>query len=153
MHTAADVTDVLSNHWFLSGLKPEHIARIASCSHEQFFMTNEHLCRWGTESHHFYLVVAGQLEVGVEDPGKGFRVIQMLDAPTVAGICSLSPSYQCCFNCKALTPCETIAVRASELRESMERNPEFGYAFLMRLLSVFVNRLQGSRMQLLDMYH
>jgi CRP-like cAMP-binding protein len=49
-------------------------------------------------------------------------------------------------------PVEAAALCARTLRDRMEENHEFGYAIALRLGQMMLERLQATRLRLLEMY-
>lgn len=152
MQTVNEIESALSKHPFLSGLDPEYVSRIASWSKQAEFAEDEYLCRSRHPADRLYLTTSGCVGLGLEHPSKGLQVVQTLDAPAVVGISWLSPPYESCYDGKAITPVEAIAIDAPQLRQTMEEDCGFAYEMLRRLNAIFVERLQASSLQLMDLY-
>jgi len=56
------------------------------------------------------------------------------------------------FQARALTPVSALAFEGEQLLASFKSDPEFGLAFMLRLMGVVSERLRATRLQLLDMY-
>jgi CRP-like cAMP-binding protein len=56
------------------------------------------------------------------------------------------------FQARSLEPVRAIAFDAARLRQVWSQDPAFGYEFIRRLLKVVAQRLQATRLQLLDLY-
>ena len=152
MQTVNEIESALSNHPFLSGLDTEYLSRIASWSKKMEFAEDEYLCRSRHSADRLYLTTAGCVALGLDHPSKGLQVVQTLDAPAVVGISWLSPPYESCYDGKAVTPVEAIAIDAPKLRHALEEDCGFAYEMFRRLNTVFAERLQASALQLMDLY-
>ena len=56
------------------------------------------------------------------------------------------------FDVRATSPVGAISVDAVCLRSKAEAEPDFGYALMKRLASIMLDRLQATRVRLLDLY-
>ena len=56
------------------------------------------------------------------------------------------------FQARALAPVSALAFEGEQLLASFKSDPEFGLAFMLRLMGVVSERLRATRLQLLDMY-
>ena len=56
------------------------------------------------------------------------------------------------FQARALSPVTALAFEGDQLLASFQADPEFGLAFMLRLMGVVSARLRATQLQLLDMY-
>ncbi len=56
------------------------------------------------------------------------------------------------FQARALERVEALAFDGGDLLASCKRDSQFGFVFMHRLLGVVAERLQATRLQLLDMH-
>jgi len=56
------------------------------------------------------------------------------------------------FQARALDAVTALAIEGEDLLASFKGDPEFGLAFMLRLMGVVSERLRATRLQLLDMY-
>jgi len=56
------------------------------------------------------------------------------------------------FQARALGPVTALAFEGAHLLAAFRADPEFGLAFMLRLMGVVSERLRATRLQLLDMY-
>ncbi len=56
------------------------------------------------------------------------------------------------FQARALEPVEALALDGAELLAACRKDTAFGFALMYRLLGVVSERLQATRLQLLDMH-
>lgn len=143
----------LSAHPFLDGFTPtylsvfeEHASLLSFNSQQQIFLS-------GGDAEYFYLIQHGLVALETEFiAGKGILPIQTLGAGQALGWSWLFPPYEWHFSARAVEPTEVIAVEAAPLREYAGRNHDFGYALSMTVAALILQRLQKTRLQLLDVY-
>jgi hypothetical protein len=70
----------------------------------------------------------------------------------VLGWSWLSPPYRWHFGSTAMEPTLTVVFDADEVRRLCARDPVIGYELHRRFMAVVVDRLQNTRMRLLDLY-
>ncbi len=148
---ARTFTDVLQDHPFVAGLKPAHIQKMASMALEVQFGRDEVIFREGESSSLFYLLVSGKVALEVSAPGRIFR-IQTLGEGDELGWSSVFSGKGKQFQARSLEPVRALAFDGARLRQVCEQDPAFGYALMQRLLRVVAERLQATRMQLMDIY-
>jgi hypothetical protein len=85
-------------------------------------------------------------------PHLGDAVIETLDAGDVVGWSWLFPPYRTHFDARAIVATHTIAFDGACLRTKCESDPAFGYKLIKRFAAVMMDRMQATRLQLLDMY-
>jgi hypothetical protein len=85
-------------------------------------------------------------------PGRGDVVVETLAGPTVLGWSWLSPPYRWHFGAVARQPSTALAFDATSVRQRCERDPAFGYAVLNLFAPVIIQRLQATRLRMLDLY-
>ncbi len=145
------LTDVLRDHPFLEGLKPNHVQKIAELAMEVQFSRDQLVFREGDESSLFYLLLSGKVALEISAPGKIVR-IQTLGAGDELGWSSLLGGDGKTFQARALESVRAVAFDAARLRQTFDQDTAFGYQFMQRLIKVVARRLQAARIQLLDVY-
>jgi CRP-like cAMP-binding protein len=78
--------------------------------------------------------------------------IQTIQAGDILGWSWLILPHRSRFNCRAVENTQLIAIDGKRLREKCEANHDFGYEFLKRLSEVFAQRLEATRLQLINIY-
>jgi len=84
-------------------------------------------------------------------PGHTFRV-QTLFAGDELGWSALLMGSGKQFQARVLERSDMLAFQAADLLAACREDPAFGFALMQRLLAVVAERLQATRVQLLDMY-
>ena len=75
-----------------------------------------------------------------------------LEKDSVLGWSWLFPPYRWQFNARAKTDIHAIAVEGACLRAKCFNDHEFGYDILQRFSQILAERLQSTRLQLMDVY-
>jgi CRP-like cAMP-binding protein len=143
---------LLKEHKFFQGLGDEHLKMIAGCGANVRFEAGEFIAKEGAEANHFYLLRHGQVSLQVVSPGRQAMVIQTLGEGDILGWSWLVPPYTWTLDVQAITLTRAIAFDGKCIRRKCEENHELGYELFKRLTPIFVQRLEATRIQLLDIY-
>jgi len=152
MQTMDSLDSVIMNHPFLSGLNPHFYHYFADCASLQRFGPGQEIFHEGNDASHFYLIHSGKVSLETFVPGCGMVRIQALEPGEALGWSWLFPPHQWHFSASATEPTELIAFDAASLRDKAEENRDFGNELLTRVAKILLERLQGTRMQLIDLY-
>ncbi len=145
------VLAMLRHHPFVAEFDPVHVERLATLAKEIRLDRDQILFREGDENSEFYLIVTGLVAVEIAAPGHTFRV-QTLFAGDELGWSALLPGRGKSFQVRTLERVDALAFDGPELLAACNDDPLFGFILMQRLLAVVANRLQATRLQLLDMY-
>jgi CRP-like cAMP-binding protein len=118
---------------------------------EAHFEANQVIFREGDDYSVLYLLVEGMVALELEAPDHLLRV-QTLYAGDVFDWSAVLLHAGKHFQARALDRVTALAIEGEELLAAFKVDPEFGMAFMLRLLSVVSERLRATRLQLLDMY-
>lgn len=145
--------ELLAGHPFTEGLGPGEIGKIARCvTGVTHFAVDEAILRTGDPAERCFLITRGDVALEAHSPGAGSRIIQTVNAGEVLGWSWMFPPYQVAFDARALTPTEAIVIDGAALRRCSSEDPALGYHVMSRVARMVVDRLQATRLQLLDMY-
>ena len=143
---------ILEKQPFLAGLDARHRRLMAGCARNRRFETGAFLLREGAPADEFFLVREGRVALEIAPPDRPPIVIATLGPGDVVGASWLIPPYRWRLDARAVEPVHAIGLDAACLRRKCERDHDLGYALMTRFLPVFVERLHGTRLQLLDVY-
>lgn len=146
------VAGIVAEHPLLRGLPDDVLDSVAGCARNVAFPAGHLLTVEGLPADTFFLLRRGRVGVEVHIPGREPRVIETLDAGQVVGWSWLFPPYRWHFDVRSLTPCGAVAIDAACLRSKAEADPALGYELMKRISSVVIERLQATRLRLLDLY-
>jgi len=147
-----DLTGVLAEQPFMKGLRPEQIALIAGCASNRRYDAGEYLAREGAKADEFFILREGQLALEVFAPQIGARRILTVHPGEVAGWSWLVPPYVWKFDARAVATLRVIAIDGKCLRGKCEQDFELGYRLFQRVAQLIEDRLNATRLQLLDLY-
>jgi len=144
--------EVLGSHPFFAGLNADAMRLIAGCASNVHFAEGEFLFEEGHEANQFWVIRRGRVAMQMESPGQGAIVTDTMDEGEVVGWSWLVPPYRFFADGRAVTPVSATALDGACLRGKCEADPELGYQLLKRVTSVMYQRLQSTRIRLLDLY-
>ncbi len=147
-----DILELLREHPFTHALSEEWLQKLASVASIRVFQAGEFLLREGRVVDAFYIIVSGYASVELYMPERGVLRLQTLGPGDVAGWSWTTPPYKSTFDIRAVDEVTTVALDAEQLREIMKEDCALGARILLRLLGVVAQRLNATRLQLVDMY-
>ena len=143
---------ILAGHPFFEGLEQPYLDLITSCASNVRFDAGEHLLREGESADQFYLLRHGRVALETYAPPRGPITVETIEAGEVLGWSWLFPPYQWHFGARALTPVRATAFDGACLRRKCDEDPALGYELVTRFAQVILERLQWTRLRLLDVY-
>lgn len=143
---------VLEHHPFFQGLEPRYVKLVAGCGSNVKFDAGEFLFKEGEEANSFYIVRRGKIAVEAFAAERGSLIIDTLCDGDILGWSWLIPPYNWHFDAKAVELTRAIALDARCLRTKCEEDHDLGYELLKRFAQIIEDRLQATRIQLLDLY-
>ncbi len=145
------MTAVLKMHPFVDELEPEHLAKLSELAREVHFERGQIIFREGEECRYFYLIMSGKIALEIAGPGHPF-LVQTLGAGEELGWSSMLKRGGRRFQAKAVERSEAIAFDAEDLRRICHQDPALGLDVTERLLGIVSERLDVTRLQLIDIY-
>ena len=146
------VEQLLAESPALEGLPPEHRTTLAGCARLHVYYPGEQLLREGDPADEFFLIRRGAVAVDTAVPGRGAVTLETLGPGEILGWSWLVPPYRSAFGARALDSVHVIALDGACLRGKCERDQALGFDLLKVVATVFVRRLEETRMRLLDLY-
>lgn len=148
---AQEFQSLLARHPFSKDFRPPQIARLAEQARAVRFARDEIVFRSGDACTDFYLIVTGRMALEMPVDGKLLR-IQTLSDGEEFGFSALIMGRPMTFQARALQPVEALAFDRSRLIEACRDDPEFGYGLMRQMLLIVSERLDATRLQLMDTY-
>jgi len=149
--TVETLEPIIAQHPFLQGLEPQYLGLIVGCASNVRFKSGQFLFREGEEANQFYMVREGKVALQISTARQPI-IIQTVDKGDVLGWSWLVPPYRWRFDARALELTRAIALDGRCLRRKSEEDHNFGYELLRRFSTIIVERLEATRLQLLDVY-
>jgi CRP-like cAMP-binding protein len=144
--------DLIAASPVFAGLDRRLLGLIAGCGMNERAPAGAMLFREGAAADRFFLIREGAIALEVSAPGRGALVIGTLDAGDVAGWSWLFPPFRWQFDGRVTEPARLVAFDAVCLRAKCETDHELGYHLMRRFAATAIERLQATRLQLLDVY-
>jgi CRP-like cAMP-binding protein len=146
------IEDILVEHPFFKSLEPAYLQLIAGCGSNVRFNAGDYIFREGEDANHFYIIRYGKVALEVFVPKRGFVTIQTISEGDVVGWSWLFPPYRWFLNARAIEPVRAIALDGKCLRTKCEEDPKLGFELMKRFARIITERLQATRLQVLDVY-
>jgi CRP-like cAMP-binding protein len=133
-------------------MTPEALDLLSGCASNVRFADREMLFREGENADVFYVIRHGRVALETFVPARGPVTIETIDPGEVVGWSWLFAPYRWHFDARALGLVRATRFDAACLRAKCEQDPAFGYDLILRFTQVLIERLQWTRLRLLDVY-
>ena len=151
-HGQAGIEVALARHPFFADLGAALLQPLAGCAAAVRFAPGEQVCREGEAADRFYLIRAGLASIEIATAGRGRQALQTVADGDVVGWSWLIPPYRWHFDVRAVEAVQAIGLDGACLRAACAAHRELGYQVVTRLCGIMVQRLEATRLQLLDVY-
>ena len=146
------IEDLIAQATVFEGLSRDQLAVVAGCGRNEHVQGGTVLFQEGEAADRFYLIRRGSVALEVQTPGRGPLTIETLHPGDAVGWSWLFEPYRWQLDARAREPCELIGFDGVCLRGKCEADHELGYELMRRFAANLVDRLQATRLQLLDVY-
>ncbi len=150
--TIHDLEPILREHPFFNGMSDEHVRILVGCAKNIRCNEGDFFCRFGKKADEFYIIRNGKVNIEIDIPQQGSMTIQTLEDGDIVGWSWLFPPYKWNFDARALQLTRAISLDADCLRNKCELDHDLGYELMKRFSAMMMERLQATRLQLLDFY-
>ena len=144
------LTSVIAEQSLFKGLPERYLDLLAEAAMFKEFAADEVIFREGDPANRFYVILEGEVALESMTGERSLVVVQNIGANDVLGWSWLFPPYYWHFDARATKPTKAIFFYGTWLRESCERDHDFGYEMLKRMAAVIINRLQATRIKLAE---
>jgi CRP-like cAMP-binding protein len=144
-------TDIAA-HPFLDGLAAAHVRMLEPAARPVRFAAGSRIFAEGGPADRFWLLLDGHVQLDALVPGRGLAVIESLPPMSVLGWSWLFEPYTWHFGAAAIESTSAVEFDAEQVRQACDADPALGYDLLRRFVRVVVDRLQSTRIRLLDLY-
>ncbi len=134
------------------GLSEQQLELLAGCAGNVHFTDGQVLFREGDPADTFLLIRHGGVAIETFVPARGAITIETVEAGDVVGWSWLFPPYRWHFDARALSVVRATAFDGACLRGKCLDDPELGFELMSRFAQVLMERLQWTRLRLLDVY-
>ena len=146
------ISDLLAEQPVFAGLDAETLELIAGCGQNVRFDTDERILAENEPADRFFLLRSGKVAIEIDTPRQGPQTIETIAAGDLLGVSWLLPPYRWTFDARAVEPTRAIAIDAACLRRKCDADPALGYELFKRFAGLVRDRLNATRLQLLDLY-
>lgn len=143
---------IISAHPFFKDLAPEHLDTIAGCARNAVYQPGEFIFKEGENANEFFLLRFGKVALEIYIPHVGGVTIQTIEEGSVFGWSWIFPPYRWHYDARALELTRTLVMDGQCLREKIEKDKVLGYELMRRFAQVMKDRLEATRLQLVDIY-
>jgi len=142
----------LAEHPFFKGLKPEYLKLVTGCASNVRCEAGTYIFREGEEASQFYLIRQGKVALEIFAAQHGPITIETIEGGEVLGWSWIFPPYRWHFSGRVFEPTRAIALDGKCLRAKGEADHDLGYELMKRVAQIMMERLQATRIRLLDIY-
>jgi CRP-like cAMP-binding protein len=146
------IDTILRDVPLFEGLPDEALELIAGCGSNVHFGEGELLFRQGDPADTFFVIRHGSVALETFAPARGPVTIETIESGDVVGWSWLFAPYRWHFDAKALVAVRATAFDGACLRGKCDADPALGYQLMSRFAQVMIERLQWTRLRLLDVY-
>ena len=143
---------ILTAHRFFHDLPARHIETVVGCVSNVRFKAGKVIFDEGEEANHFYLIREGKVALRIHSERRGPLTILTLHAGDILGWSWLFPPYRWKFSAQTIEETRALAADGTCLREKAELDHDLGYELLKRFAHIVEERLEATRLQLLNVY-
>lgn len=143
---------IIREHTFFRGLDERYIEFITGCAKNIRFEPGQYIFREGDPADQFYFIREGLVSVEITVPERGPATVQTIGEGDVLGWSWLAPPYRWHFDARALRETRALDFDGKCLRTKCDEDHDLGYEIMKRFTNVVSERLDATRLQLLDLY-
>ena len=143
---------IIAEHSFFTGLDHGFIDLMVGCASNVRFKKGDYIFKEGDPANTFYLIRQGKVAVEVSAPQHAPIIVATLAEGEILGWSWLLAPYQWKHQARAKDDVRAIALDGKCLREKCEQNHDLGYEILKRFARIIEQRLEATRLQLIDVY-
>jgi CRP/FNR family transcriptional regulator, cyclic AMP receptor protein len=146
------IEQILRDVPLFEGLSDDALKLIAGCGSNVHFREGGVLFREGDPADTFYVIRHGSIAVEMFVPARGPVTIETMQSGEVLGWSWLFAPYRWQFDARALQDVRATGFDGACLRGKCDADPALGYDLMKRFAQVMTERLQWTRIRLLDVY-
>jgi len=150
--TERGIAELFGESALFEGISPEHLELLAGCGRLTSLSEGQELFREGDPADVFYFVRHGRIALELSAPGRGEMTISTHGQGEVVGWSWLFPPFLWHFDGRVTERGSAIVMDGACLRGKAEADHDLGYELMRRFAAQIVERLQATRIQMLDIY-
>jgi cAMP-binding proteins - catabolite gene activator and regulatory subunit of cAMP-dependent protein kinases len=146
------IDELLAETEVFKGLNGDQLELVAGCGKLVALEPGQELFEEGDEADTFYLLRHGRVALGLMMPGAGTMTISTHGPGEMIGWSWLFPPYRWHFDGRVVERGSAIVFDGECLRGKAEADHDLGYELMKRFAGQMIERLQATRIQVLDVY-
>ncbi|MGK4579160.1 cyclic nucleotide-binding domain-containing protein [Kitasatospora sp. HPMI-4] len=136
----------------LRALPEAHRDRLLALALERSFPPARRLFDEGGPADRFWLIRSGEVALDLYAPGRPPPVVETIGPGQLLGWSWLFPPYRWHLGAQAIGPVDAWEFPADQVRALCTADPVLGHQLTLRCAEVIAERLQATRIRLLDLY-
>lgn len=147
-----DMAAIVGELEFFNGLDDETVSLLAGCAKNVRYNAGDYIFRESQPADTFYMLRHGTVALELHVPGRHPLVVESVAPGGMLGWSWIVPPYHWAFDARCNSLVRAIAFDGACLRGKMEDDHALGYELMRRFMTVLADRLNGTRLRLVDMY-
>ena len=144
--------DLLAAHPFRADMPDAWLEQMSSYSTVVYWPAGDRLFSEGGRADGFWLIQEGRVALDLYVPGRGDVVVETIGPRAVLGWSWLFPPQLWQFGAVVKEQTEAIELDGRGVLQLCDSQPDLGYDLCRRFMGVLLDRLQATRVRLLDLY-
>jgi CRP-like cAMP-binding protein len=150
--TVKTLDTIVREHPLFAPLSRAQARIVAGCASNVVFDADTEIFHTGEKADTFYLLRHGRVALDVYAGERGALTIDTLGPRDLLGWSWLIPPYRWQFDARAVDLVRAVAFDGACLRRKIEDDHDLGYHLYVRFSRVLLERLQTTRLRLVDVY-
>ena len=147
-----EIRDLLAAHPLFTGLENEYLDLVAGCGRNVHVREGAWLFREGDPADTFFVVREGRATIEIHSARGGSFLLDSIGEGEVLDWSWLFPPFRWQFDSRATDDVRAVAIDGACLRTKCADDHDLGYELMQRFAQLVVERLQSTRLRLLDVY-
>jgi CRP/FNR family transcriptional regulator, cyclic AMP receptor protein len=149
IETASELT--MDSHPYFKRFKPEHFAILKACASIAEFEEGSFLFTERQKAHQQYLIMEGRVALELLAPGKEPWIVMTVSDGGIVGYAWAYPPHRYYYSARVVKKARVIVLDAEYLAAKCTEDYEFGYQIMLGCADTTAERLQATRLQLLNL--
>lgn len=144
--------DLLKGNPIFCDFPEEFVDDLKECAWEMEFQKDQYLFWTGQDAKYMYILRDGKVALQSYTAERGPIVIETMGDSDIVGWSWLFPPHKWHFDAMALEPTRALVLDGRCIEGKCAANHELGYQLMKRFSSVMLDRLNNTRIRMIDIY-
>jgi CRP/FNR family transcriptional regulator, cyclic AMP receptor protein len=149
IETVSEIT--MDSHPYFKRFKPEHFSMLKECASIADYEEGSFLFSERQKAHQQYLILEGRVALELLAPGKEPWIVMTVSDGGIVGYAWAYPPHRYYYSARAVKKTRVIVLDAEYLAAKCKEDYEFGYQIMLGCADTTAERLQATRLQLLNL--